>query len=74
MFLLFRLFHMYTCTDAKREHMSTQIERVIGKTVFAKKLTDQSETNLLCRKKFCNFFLHTWYQILWHFLVDYMHI
>ena len=55
MFLLFQLFHMHTCMDAKREDVSTKIERVTCRTVFANKLTAQSETNSLCRKKFCNF-------------------
>ena len=74
MFLRFHFFHMRICIDAKREDISTKIERVVYKTVFAKKLTAQIETNLLFRKKFCKFFLHTWYQILWHFLLFNMHI
>ena len=50
------LFCMHTWMDAKLEDITTEIERVICKTVYAKKLTTQSETNFTLSQKVSQMF------------------
>ena len=56
MLLHFLFFYMHIWVDAKHGGTCTKIEHVTCETVFARKLTAKSETNLFCRKKFLNFF------------------